>query len=76
MKLLTVSSDEWAGGLVVVRKPYLIKILGLTLNLWLVITDCIILAMLLCFLYLVYLVPISSRYKLHDHVFHHVNTLT
>ena len=44
MKLLTVSSDEWAGGLVVARKPYLIKILGLTLNLWLVITDCIILA--------------------------------
>ena len=47
MKLLTVSSDEWAGGLVVARKPYLIKILGLTLFLWLVITDCIILAMLL-----------------------------
>ena len=50
MKLLIFSSDKWAGGLVVARKPYLIKTLGLTLNLWLAITDCIILAMLLCFL--------------------------
>ena len=76
LKLLTVTVvacmhlliiKHLAGGLLVARKPYLIKTMGLF--------DRIHRLMFYAFLYLGLLVPMSSRYKLHDHVFHHVNIL-
>ena len=41
-RMVVVDLNFWAGGLVVARKPYLINTLRLTLNPWLVITDCLI----------------------------------